>query len=145
MPISEYRVVPNGGLHPLLLGMTGDQVLRVMSEQPEILKSRSIPSEEVWRFALSNARLSMRDGIVVEVSITPPASVRFEGQSLFEDDEAWRSLVALDGEEEEALGFLVLRNLGLALSGLHDGDVEQRAITAFEKGRWDGLITQTPR
>ena len=87
----------------------------------------------------------MRDGVLVEVSVTPPADVRFEGQSLFENDEGWRSLVALDGGEEEAVGFLVLRNLGLALSGLHEGEVEQRAITAFEKGRWDCLFTQTPR
>ncbi len=69
----------------------------------------------------------------------PSARVLFEGKSLFDDPSVWRDLVAADNDAREVLGFIVLPNLRLTLTGFHDGDSGQRSISAFEPGRWDRL------
>ena len=137
MAIRDFRLIPQKGFHPLLLGMSGEQVERVMGATPKVAQSRSLPLEEDWFFPDSFARASMRDGRLVEASVTPPAKIWFQGQSLFDADNLWRELVATDGDAHETLGFLVLRQFGLALTGLHDGDAAQVAATVFEAGRWD--------
>jgi hypothetical protein len=116
--------------------MTREQVESAMGERPEIRKSR-VPSEESWSFPRSNARVSMRDGVLVEASVAPPSRVWVDGQSLFESSNLWRELFAADEDAREVVGFLVLKGSGLALTGFHDEDTTQLAVTAFEPGRWD--------
>ena len=81
MAVSEFRIVP-GGIHPLLLGMDREQTTRVMGEEPTTSGSR-LPDEEVLRYG--DARVVMRNGQAVEVSLIPSAKVLFEGKALFED------------------------------------------------------------
>ena len=38
-------------------------------------------------------------------------------------------------------GFIVLLNLGITLTGFHDDDIYQRAVTVFARGRWDGQLS----
>jgi len=78
----------------------------------------------------------MRDDQAIEVSLAPPARVLLEGKLLFDGGEVWRELAASDGDAREVLGFIVLPRLHLTLSGFHDGDSGQLAISAFEAGRW---------
>lgn len=49
-------------------------------------------------------------------------------------------LAKLDGNPYESLGFIVLLNLGMTLTGFHDEDVNQRAVTVFARGRWDDFL-----
>ncbi len=135
MAVSEFRIVP-GGIHPLLLGMDRDQTTRTMGEEPTTSASL-LPDEEVLRYG--DARVVMRDGRAVEVSLVPSARVLFEGKALFDDPSVWRDLVAADGDAREVLGFIVLPHLRLTLTGFHDGDRGQRSVSAFEPGRWDRL------
>ncbi|MCY0916346.1 hypothetical protein [Massilia antarctica] len=51
-------------------------------------------------------------------------------------------LIKLDGQPYESLGFIVLLNLGITLTGFHDGDVNQQAVTVFARGRWDDLLNE---
>jgi len=37
------------------------------------------------------------------------------------------------------VGYVVLLQLGLAMTGFHDGDLSQKAVTAFARGSWDTL------
>ncbi|WP_137173105.1 hypothetical protein [Massilia sp. HP4] len=32
--------------------------------------------------------------------------------------------------------------LGITLTGFHDNDIDQKAITVFERGRWSDLISE---
>ena len=131
-------MVPNEGLHPVRLGMTLEQIERALNEPP-ISDTSRIPDEERFRFIDAQVRVSMREGQLVEVSIWPPAQIMKGERSLFEDATLWRELVREDGDAHECAGFIVLKRLGLALSGFHDGAKEQLAVTAFELGRWDSL------
>lgn len=40
----------------------------------------------------------------------------------------------------EVVGFIVFLDLGLAFSGFHDGDEDQKAIVCFARHRWDRFI-----
>lgn len=120
MAISEFRIVPNG-IHPLHLGMDREQVERVMGETPAVEPSR-IAGEEALRFDQANARVVMCKGQAVEIGIHPPAKVLFDGQSLFLSPSVWRAVVAKDGDPRECLGFIVLRQSGLTLTGFHDNE-----------------------
>ena len=138
MAVSEFRIVP-GGIHPLLLGMDREQITRMMGEEPTAEASR-LPGEEALRYG--TARVVMRDGRAVEVSLVPSARVLFEGKALFEDPTVWRDLVTADADAREVLGFIVLPHLRLTLTGFHDGDRGQRSVSAFEPGRWDRLKSE---
>lgn len=137
MTSCEFRIVSNG-IHPLLLGMTREQLACVMREEPKISRSR-IAGEQVLKFEGISTRVVMREGRIVEIALTPPANVLFEDKLLFQDPSVWRTVVAKDGNAEECLGFLVLRRSGLTLTGFHDNDPAQLSITAFERGRWDAM------
>jgi len=40
-------------------------------------------------------------------------------------------------------GFIVLEHLGIAVTGIHDNDPSQLAITAFSKGEFDDLLPES--
>jgi hypothetical protein len=71
--------------------------------------------------------------------MTPPANVLFQGKSLFQDPSVWRAIIAEDGNAQECLGFIVLPESCLTLTGFHDNNPSQLAVTAFERGRWDAM------
>ncbi|QSX37100.1 hypothetical protein [Shewanella sedimentimangrovi] len=48
-----------------------------------------------------------------------------------------KELCRIDGDPHEFYGYIVLFNLGVCLTGFHDGDDAQKAISAFRKGDWD--------
>jgi hypothetical protein len=47
----------------------------------------------------------------------------------------------LDGLPVDVFRFIVLQKLGIAITGLHDDDQSQLAITVFKKGAFDDLIS----
>lgn len=54
--------------------------------------------------------------------------------------DALRGLRDMGAHPLAYLGFIVFPELGLALTGFHDGDVSQKAISLFEYGAWDSRI-----
>jgi hypothetical protein len=134
-----FHLIPNEGPFPLWLGMPQEEVDLAFGEKGTWGPSR-IAEEQTVRFTQAHVRASVRNGHVVEVSITPPARVMVGNRSLFDDATLWRDLMREDGSAKECLGFVVLERLGLALTGFHDGAKEQIAVTSFQKGRWEQLI-----
>jgi hypothetical protein len=45
-----------------------------------------------------------------------------------------------DGNPVEANGFIVMLKLGIAVTGIHDNDDSQLAVTAFSKGVFDDVL-----
>lgn len=135
MAIDEFRIVRNG-FDPLLLGMGRAELDKAMGE-PSKPDGAGLPGEEAFVYEASFARVVLREDSAVEVALWPIANATFRGRALFGDAEVWREIVAADGDARLSFGFLVMRNLGLTLTGFHDDDRSQLAVTAFEPGRWD--------
>jgi ribosomal protein S18 acetylase RimI-like enzyme len=133
----DFAIEPYASVGPVRFGASEDQVQAVLGEPRSSSKSERNPDERsVW---YRDARVSFDADGVAEISLAPPSTVTLGGYNLFEDGDAWRKLCALDGAPGEVVGFLVLKNLGVALTGLHDGDESQLAVTAFRRGSWDSL------
>ena len=76
---------------------------------------------------------------LAEISMLPDIRVVMSGTDIFASRGALGRLCRLDGEPQHALGCVVLKRLGVALTGFHDGDEAQKSISAFAKGRWDEI------
>ncbi|WP_156356292.1 hypothetical protein [Sphingomonas sp. Leaf22] len=117
-------------------GASYDEVVAALGAPRSTEKNRL--SETVVRYDGCGATISSRG--VVEAYFLPETDVSLSGVDVFGEAAAFRSLCALDGDPKETLGFIVLLKLGITMTGFHDGDAAQQAITAFEKGRWDQLL-----
>ena len=50
-----------------------------------------------------------------------------------------------DGSPRDVYGFIVLTKLGIAVTGIHDDDESQLAVTVFEKGAFDSLLKDSSK
>lgn len=68
--------------------------------------------------------------------------LEFDRQKLFVEPtlQVLNYLAKKDGSPYEFLGFIILLNLGITLTGFHDDAEDQKAVTAFDRGRWDDEI-----
>lgn len=104
--------------------------------EPEIhTKDRS--GNDVLRYP--DRSVTIADDGVVEFSFLPESDISIEGVFPFSESDAFWRLCSMDGNAQEFLGFIVLLNLGITLTGFHDRNESQKAITAFARGRWDRL------
>lgn len=137
-----YRLVPNQGLFPIVIGMSYEQLTSTL-HAGRVDQTRGSSEFDVW-FDDCNARVTIQDNKVVEVSVFPPSDVLFDGKRLFSDAGCWKYLVASDPQPMESVGFIILNSISVAFTGLHDQDHSQAAITMFKVGRWDVLLPMTP-
>ena len=78
--------------------------------------------------------------LVRECTLLPKASATIDGIKLTWDNEFLRKACDRDGNAKNVYGFIVLNNLGIAITGLHDKDKSQLAVTAFSRGDFDDLL-----
>lgn len=66
-------------------------------------------------------------------------NVVLHGINLFKESPSVviEQLQSLDHHPMQYLGFIVFHKLGIALTGFHDQDDSQKAVTLFEEGAWD--------
>lgn len=128
------EIVTYKSVGPIEFGMSSDQVIGVSN--PPLHTETNQFGEDVLDLGAVRVSISPLAG-VVEVGLLPEAHPLISGIEIFQSPWALRRLVALDGAPKEIFGFVVLLNLGITVTGLHDGDVSQRAVTAFAEGRWD--------
>lgn len=76
---------------------------------------------------------------VVEFAFLPGCKLLIDGIDLFGVPDPVELLLKHDPEPRECFGFLVFRSLGVAVTGYHDEDQSQRAITTFTTGRWRSM------
>ncbi|MEZ5300618.1 MAG: hypothetical protein R3F11_08160 [Verrucomicrobiales bacterium] len=76
-------------------------------------------------------------GVATHFGLGRFSSVYFQGLDVFGDDAAWRSIVGMSSDCHEWVGFVICCDLGIRLSGFHDDDHSQLAISMFPKGDYD--------
>ncbi|NHZ93646.1 hypothetical protein F2P45_32300 [Massilia sp. CCM 8733] len=71
----------------------------------------------------------------------------FQGHPLFLEPskKIFKVMIELDGAPYELLGFIILLNLGITMTGFHDDDEEDKAVTVFARGRWDEKLKKMNR
>jgi hypothetical protein len=136
-----FTIVPYLSVGPLYFGDTVSAVIETLGEP--IRRSRNARGETDLQFGDCSVRFDAKDHILVEVGFSARASVRIGDIDVFTSQTALTDLITAEGcEPFEYAGFLIFPKLGITLTGMHDGDQSQLALTAFAKGRWDHLRTR---
>ena len=129
----SFEIISYVGPKPLLFGMIRDQVEAIVGP-PE-----SITDEHRTYYESFNIRYSKQDKGLVEIGFSSDAKVTILGINPFIQKNGFRDLLRRDSCPYECYGFIVLLNLGITLTGFHNDDPDQLAITAFAPGVWDHL------
>jgi hypothetical protein len=129
-----FTIEPYSGAMPITFEMSPEEVERVVGPADR-LGTNSLGEREEGRGPVV-IRYSKDDGRVVEIGFVPGARVTLRGHDLFEEQDLLGILARWDAARE-FVGFLIYLGLGVTVTGFHDGDNAQRAITVFRRGRWD--------
>lgn len=132
------NIDPYTSVGPIKFGMSELDVRAALGEPASISKDRR--DNDVMRY--EGIKVTVAPHGVTEVALLPTVPVTLRGIKIFSSSSAFTDLCELDGDPQIVVGFVVLLNLGIALTGFHDQDESQKAVTVFERGRWDVLRDQ---
>lgn len=136
-PLVIFDIEPFEAAGPIRFGMTHSEVHALLGDPIRQARNRRGELDETW--GPVSLRYDAENGKVVEVGLVPPAIATYKGRDLFASLDPIRLLEADDPAPMEHVGFIVFLSLGITLTGVHDGDDSQKALTAFARGRWDHL------
>lgn len=140
---SQFEIQPYSGVGDLRFGMNHVTIEKLIGTPIANEKGFSGETTEYRRDNGLLTTYALNEDALVEVGFSRNIlELEFDGDRIFTDPpkEIFRKLVNLDGNPYESVGFIVLLNLGITLTGFHDDDIYQRAVTVFTRGRWDGLL-----
>ncbi len=129
---------PNVGVAGLTFGASPDEVQQQWGKPISTAKNRSGETVLIYPDIL----LTFDDAGLTEAGVTPGADPVVNGARPLSSKADFERLVRDDGQAQQVLGFIVLERLGLTITGVHDGDTGQLALTAFRAGRWARLQDQ---
>lgn len=136
----KFEIVPHVGALPLKLGMTDTEVASLIGLPSVRMKNRrGEPDHDHGFCAVGYDKDTLRANFF---GFRPPTSVLFMGVPIFDNPDALRFLTAADGQPYEFVGFILLLNLGISLSGFHDNEEAQLAVNVFEEGRFEKFRDQ---
>jgi len=142
---SKFEIYPLIGVGDIKFGMTSDQVADLigLSDDYDIDESNS-ERREYRRDNGFQAVYSARTKKLVEMGFSSNIlELSFNDIYVFSKPEAdvVKQLIIIDQNPYILFGFIVLNKLGLTLTGFHDGNKNQKAVTVFSEGRWDSMKT----
>jgi hypothetical protein len=134
---NDFEIVSYIGAKPLLFGMTEGQVEQLFGRPRNL--TVNLLGEKNAQYEYFSIRYSPTDNKLVEISFSKTAKLMFNGLDIFGDPKAFQTLLSEDANPYECVGFIILLDLGIALTGFHDDDESQLAVTVFTRGKWDRL------
>ena len=132
-----FVIVPYQSVGPIRFGMSSAELVQAVGAPTNSRENSS--GELSFQYPAFSVRLSAKDQTVAEAGFSSANDVRLGDVNIFGSITAFEKLAELDGNPLEYLGFIVLLNLGITMTGFHDDDPSDRAVTVFARGRWDDL------
>jgi hypothetical protein len=140
--MNSFDLQPYVGALPVRFGMFRRDVRLLFRQPPKTCGQQ----RDDW---FGPIRIGYEQDAVVEMGFGPgDCALQFCGQELWtpgSQPDPLPLLLRHDPEPLELHGFLVFRELGMTVTGYHDDDPGQRAITCFIRGRWDSLLPRCKR
>jgi hypothetical protein len=139
MSQSVFDLQSFAGALPLRFGMSPDEVRDILghdcTESKNFLGGVSLIYYRPGCDA--NVGFDKVSGLATHFGFGRLSSVRFRGLDVFGDSTAWQSIVRMSVDCHEWVGFIICCDLGLQLSGFHDDDISQLAISVFPEGDYE--------
>lgn len=139
-PINEstvFEIIPYIGTNLVSFGMSALQVEERLGKSEK--KSRNHQGKQIEFWSYMNIGYSER-GVVEHIGFgRQMKNILLNHNNLFGLDAPMvlKKLREIDCQPLEYLGGLFFFKLGICLTGFHDDDEDQKAMSLFEDGRWD--------
>jgi hypothetical protein len=126
---------------PLRFGVTTkDECIASFGAPVRIRRNRE--GIEEYHYSDFIVRFDPQKNVVQECTLFPKRPATVDDIELTWDEEFLRRACERDGDAKNVFGLIVLNHLGIAVSGIHDRDESQLAVTAYRKGLFDDLLPQ---
>ena len=135
--MTTFTFVPFVGPSPLRFGMTPEEVATLVGD-PERLFPDPFGNRSESRAGYSLG-YDAKSGELTE-AVFSKGELLFHGVNLFAIANVIDFLRKYDTSPQMAVGMIFFVNLGLRLSGFHDGDESQKAIGVTARGHWDEFL-----
>jgi len=138
----SFEIIPYIGAGKICFGMTPQEIEKIYGPADSVTFNHLKQRVEFRSFT----NIGYSPGSAETVSHIgfgrQMENVRFKDSNIFLDEESvvLAKLVAEDGNPFTYLGFIVLFELGITLTGFHDQNVSQKALAMFPRGAWDKWI-----
>ena len=142
--VNEFNIRPYEGAGKLLLGMTPEDVNLILGPPKYSDKDDTNEITESRRDSGLKTIYSAKGHQLVEIGFGPNMSnLTFKDIPVFVGRplKVYKDFLKEDNEPYESVGFIVLFKIGVTLTGFHDNSPDDRAVTLFQKGRWDPYKT----
>lgn len=134
-----WTIRPYQGAGPVNLGVTFDDLCKIIGYGGDRTDDASS-----FRYLLDEHKTItiIRNGIVEEINFSNyyGDDLLFQGINLFKDNDldVIARMKAMSKQKIfEFYGFIIFFDLGIALSGFHDSDEDQKSVSIFQNGAWD--------
>lgn len=136
----KFTIEPFVGPLPLRFGMSAEEVRAILG--PPVIAFPDHFGNPTENRENVNVGYSAADGALVEVVFTPGTTLLYQGQNLFLIPDPIGLLRQADSNPQLWVGDLIFLKLGLGMSGFHDHDESQKAISLVRRGHWDEYKNQ---
>jgi hypothetical protein len=138
---TEFELIPYSGIITVTFGMSPAQVASALGAPDDVAQNHL--GQRVEYRSFMNIGYSAEDTLVNHIGFgRQMVGVKYKGAKIFVGSTlaTLQTLIAEDGSPYIYLGFIVLMKLGFTLTGFHDNDRSQLALTMFPRGAWDARI-----
>ena len=139
---TKFEIIPLSGAGNLSFGMTPIQVAQVLGA-PDQASTNHLKQRTEFRSFMNVAYTPDQQEKLCHIGFgRQMEDITLKGINFFKSEptEVLKKLMSIDGTPFLYMGFIVFLNLGITLTGFHDNDLSQKAITLFEQGAWDKRI-----
>jgi hypothetical protein len=134
------QIIPYKSVGELRFGIAKDQCLKLLGD-PNTIRFNRKGFEELEYNGLI-VRIDPASHKVCEFTLLPLTNGNIDGIEITWDKDFLAKACKIDGSALDIYGFIVLRKLGIAVTGIHDDDRTQLAITVFSEGAFDKLLAR---
>jgi hypothetical protein len=143
---TEFELFPYVGAGPLKFGMLSTQVEKILGIAEESINHRGQRVEHRGFLTLGYSKGG--DCKLNHIGFgRQMVGVRYGALKIFSEPydmrhqhHVLRALCAEDGAPRFSLGFVILFNLGFAMTGFQDKEEDDLTFVAFPKGGWDFVL-----
>ena len=133
------EIIPYSAFGPLNFEKTTKDEC-VLSLGEPLKKRTNRKGIEEYEYQQFIVRFDSKTSTVRECTLLPYADAIVDGIRVTWDRNFLRLACKQDESPRDVYGFIVLQRLGIAVTGIHDDDESQLAVTAFSKGEFNDLI-----
>ncbi len=137
----KLDITPYLSVGQIQFGMTSNELKDAIGLPIRISKNRR--QEPVHQFNEFKVIFSANSHRVIEVGLIKESNAWVGNISLFQDADSFNKLIQKEANLYDYMGFKILLNFGLTFTGFQDKDESQKSVTAFAKGRWDKLLSES--